>query len=142
MPIIQAIAQVERPQPQPIPQPQPQPIPRATVNVASVLAKLEESSSTLDLFSDGNIPPVEQNAGKVLHEELVIDWGVGIGRYCKFKPIYCQVYKLPATPSTPERKVLVVSPVPIVSNVAFGEYCDRKKSVGITQKRRLLGNSC
>ncbi|WP_202224414.1 hypothetical protein [Okeania sp. KiyG1] len=65
LPIIQAIAQVERPQPQP----QPQPIPRAMVNVASVLAKPEESSSTLDLFGGGNIPPVEQNAGKVLHAD-------------------------------------------------------------------------
>ncbi|NES64191.1 MAG: hypothetical protein F6K24_02445 [Okeania sp. SIO2D1] len=142
MPIIQAIAQVEGPKPQPKPQPKPRPKPPATVNVVSVVAKLERSSSTLDLVGDGNISPVEQNTGKVLHEELVVNLGVGDFHHLGLRPIYCQAYKLPPTPYIPERKVLVVSPIPIVNNVDFGKYCDRNKSVGITQKRRLLGNSC
>ncbi|NET41921.1 hypothetical protein [Okeania sp. SIO2B3] len=74
MPIIQAIAQVERPQPQPQSKPQPRPKLPATVNIASVLAKLAESSSTLDLVGDGNIPALAQNSGRVLREELMVGW--------------------------------------------------------------------
>ncbi|NEN90803.1 MAG: hypothetical protein F6K48_18550 [Okeania sp. SIO3H1] len=139
MPIIQAIAQVERPQPEPKPQPKPQPKPRATVNVAAVLAKLAESSSTLDLASDGNTSTLVQSAGTVLHEELVVDLGVGGLQNRGLRPVYGQMYKLPSSPSTPERRVLVVSPIPIVSKLAFGKYCDRDNFVSICRERSPPG---
>ncbi|MDY7005038.1 MAG: hypothetical protein SWX82_14130 [Cyanobacteriota bacterium] len=75
-PIIVAIAEVEKVKPQPQPKPQPKPKLPATVNVASVLAKLEKSSSTLDLVGDGNISPVAKNVKRVFQEELVINLGV------------------------------------------------------------------
>ncbi|NEO55920.1 MAG: hypothetical protein F6K54_24340 [Okeania sp. SIO3B5] len=139
MPIIQAIAQVERPQPQPQPRPRPKPKLPATVNVAAVLAKLKESSSTLDLVGDGNISAVVQSAGKVLYEKLVVNLGVGDFQHLRFKPIYCQVYKQPATASSPERRALVVSPIPIVSKLAFGRCCDRNNFVSICRERSPPG---
>ena len=139
MTAVHAIAQVEESQLRPQPQPQPQPKLPATVNVASVLAKLEQSSSTLDLVGDGNISAVVQSAGKVLYEELVVDLGVGIGKFHKFKPAYCQVYKRPPTPCAPERRLLVVSPIPMVGRLAFGKYCDRNNFVSICRERSPPG---
>ncbi|NET24699.1 hypothetical protein [Okeania sp. SIO1I7] len=103
--VIQAIAQTEKSQPRPQPEPKPQPKLPVTVNVGSVLAKLAESSSTLDLVGDGNISTLVQSAGTVLHEELVVDWGVGGLQNRGLRPVYGQMYKLPSTTNTPERRV-------------------------------------